>query len=245
MKRIAIFGATSAIAQSFSRHAAAHGDALFLVGRNADKLSIVAEDLRVRGASRVHCAVVDLADTSTHRRLVDEAERMLGGLDGALIAHGTLTDQANAEKDFTIAEREFRTNFLSAASLLTSLATRFEQRRAGVIVAISSVAGDRGRRSNYVYGSAKAALSAFLSGLRGRLAKSGVSVVTIKPGFVDTPMTSHLAKNVLFASSEHVGRRIYSAFERREDVVYVPYFWRFVMVIVRAIPERLFKRLDL
>jgi decaprenylphospho-beta-D-erythro-pentofuranosid-2-ulose 2-reductase len=243
VRRIAVFGATSAIAQGFLRAAAAQGDALFVVGRNAEKLSAVADDIRVRGARLVHATAANLEETWRHAGLIDEAERTLGGLDAVLVAHGTLPNQAAAERDFTIIEREIRTNFLSAASILTVAANRFEEKRAGVLVAISSVAGDRGRRSNYVYGAAKAALSAFLSGLRGRLAPAGVSVVTVKPGFVDTPMTAHLPKNALFATSDAVGRRIYRALERREDVVYIPFFWALIMRAIRLVPERIFKRL--
>ena len=242
MRRIAVFGATSAIAQGFLRAAAAQGDALFIVGRNAETLSAVADDIRVRGAQLVHATAADLEETWRHGELIGDAERTLGGLDVVLVAHGTLTNQAAAERDFTVVEREFRTNFLSAASILTVAANRFEEKRAGVLVAISSVAGDRGRRSNYVYGAAKAGLNAFLSGLRGRLAPGGVSVVTVKPGFVDTPMTAHLPKNALFAAPDAVGRRIYRAMERRENVVYVPFFWTFVMGALRLIPERVFKR---
>jgi short-subunit dehydrogenase len=245
VKRIVIFGATSAIAQGFAREAAAQGDALFLVGRNREKLSAVAEDAHVRGASAVHTGVADLDDIARHRPLIDQAEQALGGLDGVLVAHGTLTDQAAAERDFAIVERDVHTNFVSAASILTAAADRFEAKQAGTIAAISSVAGDRGRRSNYVYGASKAALTAFLSGLRNRLAPHGVAIVTVKPGFVDTPMTAHLTKNALFAKPDDVGRRIYRALERRQDVVYVPFFWAFVMAIVRSVPERVFKRLKL
>lgn len=245
MRRIIIFGATSAIAQGFARQAATRGDALFLVGRSAEKLAAVADDARVRGASSVHTAVADLDETARHGPLVQDAERALGGLDGALVAHGTLTDQAAAQRDFAVVRREVHTNFLSAASILTIVANHFEEKRAGTIAVISSVAGDRGRQSNYVYGAAKAALTTFLSGLRSRLAPSGVAVVTVKPGLVDTPMTAHLPKNALFAKPDDVGRRIYRALERGEDVVYVPFFWACVMLLVRSVPERVFKRLKL
>lgn len=136
-------------------------------------------------------------------------------------------------------------NFVSAASLLSHLANLMEKRRGGTIAVISSVAGDRGRQSNYVYGAAKAGLSAFASGLRNRLQKSGVSVVTIKPGFVDTPMTAHVKKGPLFATPEAVARGIVKAIDRRKDVVYVPGFWRPIMWLIRSIPERIFKRLSL
>lgn len=245
MRRVIILGATSAIAQETARCFASKGDKLFLVARNAARLETVAADLRTRGASQVEIEAFDLNDVDRHEALLDQAELRLGGLDTALVAHGTLSDQAACQIDFAKAEAEIRTNFLSAASLLTHLANRFEARRAGAIAVISSVAGDRGRQSNYVYGSAKAALTAFCSGLRNRLHPAGVTLVTVKPGFVDTPMTAHLPKGPLFASAQRVGRGIYKAVARRRNVVYLPGFWRPIMAIIRAIPELVFVRLKL
>lgn len=245
MKRTLVLGATSSIAHETARIWASRKDSLYLVGRNAERLEAVAADLRVRGASRVETEVRDLTDLEAHDGIVRRAEEALGGLDRALLAHGTLGDQALSQEDFTEAEKELRNNFLSAASLLTHLANRFETKKAGSIVVISSVAGDRGRQSNYVYGSAKAAVSAFTSGLRNRLQKSGVSVLTVKPGFVDTPMTAHVPKNPLFARPEAVARGIVRAEDRRRDVVYLPGFWRLIMLAVRMLPERIFKKLSL
>lgn len=245
MRRIVILGATSAIAQETARCFASKGDRLFLVARSPERLEAVAADLRVRGASQVEIEAFDLNDMERHESLLDQAELRLGGLDGALVAHGVLTDQAAAQADFARVESDFRTNFLSAASILTHLANRFEARRTGVIAVISSVAGDRGRQSNYVYGSAKAALTAFCSGLRNRLHPSGVALVTVKPGFVDTPMTAHVPKGPLFASAQRVGRGIFRAMTRRRSVVYLPFFWRPIMAIIRAVPEFVFVRLKL
>lgn len=245
MRRIFIAGATSAIAQETARRWAARGDSLFLVGRNREKLEAIADDLRVRGAKQVEHEVRDLRELAGHEELVALAAQKLGGLDTALIAHGTLGDQKKAEADFSAAEEEIRNNFLSAASLLTVLANRFEAQKKGDIAVISSVAGDRGRQSNYVYGSAKAALSAFASGLRNRLHKHGVTVTTIKPGFVDTPMTAHVPKGPLFASPGKVADGIVRAVDQRKSVVYLPGFWRGIMAIIRAIPERIFQRLSL
>ncbi len=165
--------------------------------------------------------------------------------DTVLIAHGTLSDQKACEASVELTLREIDTNALSVVALLTRIANRLEQRRAGTIAVISSVAGDRGRGSNYVYGSAKALVTAFLSGLRQRLGKSGVGVVTIKPGFVDTPMTAAFAKGPLWASPEKVAKGIVRALDRRSDTVYLPGFWWTIMFIIRAIPERLFWRLSL
>jgi len=243
--RLMIIGATSAIAHQTAKHFAADGAEFFLVGRNPEKLAAVQADLEVRGAARVILHPLDLDDLGQHAALVSAAYETLGGLDAVLIAHGTLPDQTRVQASVEDTLREFNTNALSYISLLTLLAERFEQQRQGCIAVISSVAGDRGRGSNYVYGAAKGAVTLFASGLRARLSKVGVAVVTIKPGLVDTPMTTHLKKNPLYASPERVGRRIYAAMLRHEDVVYVPWFWRYIMWIIRLIPERVFKKLSL
>lgn len=245
MKKVLVLGATSAIAQATVRLLAARGAALYLVGRNAQRLAAVAEDARTRGASKVESEALDLDDFSQHGPLVERAVAALGGLDGALLAHGVLGDAKAAERSWEEAERILRTNFLSAVSLLTPLANYLEAQRQGTLVVISSVAGDRGRQSNYVYGASKGGLSTFLQGLRNRLARSGVAVVTVKPGFVDTPMVAHLKKSALFASAESVGRGVLRAADARKDVVYLPGYWGLIMFVVRCIPERLFKRLKL
>ena len=156
-----------------------------------------------------------------------------------------MRDQARCEREVRVALEEFSTNALSVISLLTLAAPIFEQQRQGTIAVISSVAGDRGRQNNYLYGSAKAAVSTFLQGLRSRLFKSGVAVVTIKPGLVDTPMTAHLRKTALFASPEPVGAAIYQAIFKGQETAYVPWFWQGVMIVIKLVPERLFKRLNL
>ena len=243
MKKILIAGATSAIARGFARAAAERGDALYLVGRSEPRLNETAADLKVRGASSVGTCVMDLRETARHAALIDAAEKDMSGLDMVLLAHGTLTDQAAAEQDVALLDREIATNFTSAATLMTLVANRFEQKRAGSIGVITSVAGDRGRQSNYVYGASKAALIAFTSGLRGRLARSGVSVTDIRPGFVDTPMTANVKKNALFAQPDAVGRTIYNAMQKQKDVIYVPGFWRFIMMAIKTVPEPIFKQL--
>ncbi len=243
VKKILIIGATSAIAQAFARlHI---GDELFLVARNAAKLESVAKDLKARGTKKIGVADMDANDFARHGSMLDMAVRELGGLDVALIAHGTLGDQKTSERDFGAADQEFKTNFLSVVSLLTPLAALFEKQGSGVIAVISSVAGDRGRQSNYIYGSAKGALSLYLAGLRNRLHASGVSVLTIKPGFVDTPMTAHLKKGLLFASPEKVASDISRAIDSKKSILYTPWIWRWIMLIIRMIPENVFKRLKL
>jgi short-subunit dehydrogenase len=246
MRKILIIGATSAIAAATARLFAARGDAMFLVARNAEHLRAVVADLNVRGAARTDNATLDATDFAAHEAVLDQAERDLGGIDVALIAHGTLSDQAECERSLDALRREFDTNAISTIALLTSLANRMEARRSGTLAVISSVAGDRGRQSNYVYGAAKAALSTFLGGLRQRLAKSGVAVLTIKPGFVDTPMTAGIAnKGALWAQPERIAAGIVKAIDRRRNIVYLPWFWRWIMLVIRHIPEPLFKRLKL
>jgi short-subunit dehydrogenase len=241
--RLAIFGATSAIAGETAKRFAADRAEIVLIGRDATRLEAVAADLRARGAPRVEVLTADLAVLDEHAGLVEKAWTALDGLDAVLIAHGTLGDQKASESDVSVMLAEMRTNALSYMSLLTLLGNRFEAQRAGCIAVISSVAGDRGRASNYVYGSAKAAVSAFTSGLRARLSKAGVSVVTVKPGVVDTPMTGGVRKGPLTASPDKVGARIYEAMLKGEDTVYTPWFWAPIMQVIRAMPERVFKKL--
>jgi short-subunit dehydrogenase len=240
MRRVLVLGATSAIAQQVARLYAARGADLFLVARNAERLAAVADDLRVRGAS-VATAVADLDDPSLH----DEILAGAAPLDVVFLAHGVLGDARESMRDAGAAEAVLRTDLVAPVALLTLAAQRLEAQGKGCIAALSSVAGDRGRASNPVYGAAKAGLTAFLSGLRNRLSRAGVRVVTVKPGFVDTPMTGHLPKNPLYSSPERVARDVVRAIDGSADVVYTPWWWRLVMLAVRLVPERLFKRLSL
>ena len=245
MRKILICGATSAIARETARLFARDGDCLYLVGRDINKLQGVARDLKVRGANKTDCFAVDLNDFDRHETIIRNAMESLDGLDTVLVAHGTLSDQEDCEKEYRLAEQEIRTNFLSVVSLLTPIANIFEKQGYGSIAVISSVAGERGRQSNYVYGTAKGAVSLFLQGLRNRLHSKGVHVLTVKPGFVDTPMTAHLRKNALFAHPEDVAIGIYRGIHKRRDTVYLPGYWRFIITIINHIPERYFKRLNL
>jgi decaprenylphospho-beta-D-erythro-pentofuranosid-2-ulose 2-reductase len=245
MKHVMIIGATSAMASAVAREFARNGAALFLFARNQEKLETLANDLRVRGASVVHTAAFDAHDLASHERRLEQAVEILGDLDAVLIAHGDLPDQVDCQSTYEKTESALRCNLLSPVAFLTWLANYFEARRKGNITVIGSVAGDRGRQSNYVYGTAKGGLATFLQGLRNRLAPAGVSVTTIKPGFVDTPMTQHLPRGPLFAEAHTVGQRIHKAMLRGESVVYTPWFWRFIMAIIQHIPEAIFKKMRL
>ena len=243
--KLLVLGATSVIAQeTLKPFAKEHAD-FFLVGRNKERLSAVASDLRARGANKVEEFPLNLDTVETHQYLVELAVKNLDGLDLAFIAYGTLSDQSLCQASVETTIKEFNTNFISTISLLTHLANYFEKERKGCIAVISSVAGDRGRKSNYVYGAAKGALNIFLQGLRNRLTESDVNVLTIKPGFVDTPMTRNIPKNNLFAQPKVVGDKIYQAIKTRQDVLYVPGFWRIIMFAIRSIPEQIFKKLSL
>ena len=216
-----------------------------LVGRSTNRLTAVAQDLLTRGALAVDTWVMDLDDTAGHPEMLTIAAERLGRIDVALIAHGVLGDQTAAEADFEVAAAILHTNFISTVSLLTWLGNYFQAQRAGTLAVVSSVAGDRGRKSNYVYGASKGALNIFLEGLRNRIDRDGVQVLTIKPGFVATPMTAHVAHNALFATPDQVAVGILNAVERRRDVAYVPWFWAWIMLLVRAIPGSRFKKMNM
>ena len=242
MKRILIVGATSGIAIACARLWAAAGVVLVLVARDPQKLDQVAADLHVRGAATVETQLMDGTDVTAHAAMLDAA----GAIDVALIAYGTLPDQKLCERDALAAAQAFTTNASSVIVLATAIIERMERQGRGTFAVISSVAGDRGRASNYVYGAAKAAVTTFCDGARARLFKSGVHVMTIKPGFVDTPMTKDAAlSRALVASPEQVARRIVKGIDRKAAVLYVPGWWRWIMLIIRLLPEPIFKRLKL
>lgn len=243
-KAVLALGATSAIGEATLRLLAERGARFYLVARNREKLNAVAADLHTRGATGVATHVMDLDDTAAHPAMLAAAAQSLGTIELALLAHGVLGTQEETEASFAAAEAVLRTNFLSPVSLITWLANYFESTKQGTLAVISSVAGDRGRRSNYVYGASKGALNVFLEGVRARLDRVGVQVLTIKPGFVATPMTAHLPQGPLFATPAQVARGIVKAIERQRDVVYLPGFWRVIMLIIRLIPGRIFKKLN-
>ncbi len=245
MQKVLIIGATSAIAEATARLFAQRGDHLYLLARNPQRLSAIVQDLKVRGAASVAGARLEANAFETHPTLLDNAVAALQGIDVVLIAHGVLPDQAACAADFKVALDSLNSNAVSKMSLLTHLANLMERQQQGTIAVISSVAGDRGRQSNYVYGAAHSAMNTFLQGLRNRLSAAGVQVLTIKPGFVDTPMTANFNKGVLWAQPEAIAQGIVRAIDKRRNVVYLPWFWRFIMLIVLHIPEFIFKKMKL
>ena len=245
-RNIIIVGATSGIAQAVARRYAQKGARLFLVAKDTVKVQAVAADLRARGASAVDVFVMDMNDTSRLTAMLQSASQALGRMDLALVAHGTLPDAERARMDVGYLVQQFRTNAESVIACLASLAEHFQTQGSGVLAVIGSVAGDRGRATNYAYGAAKAAVHAFASGLRAQLFRHGVHVVTIKPGFVATQMTAQLdLPSALTAQPDTVAARIEWAIEARRNVVYTPGFWWLIMAVIRVIPETLFKRLKL
>ena len=246
MKRILIIGATSAIATACARIWAAQGHSLFVVGRDSERLRALVGDLSVRGASQCTHWVMDVGRLDGYEPMFEVALDALGALDVVLIAHGTLPNQSACESDPELMLQEFSTNCTSTLALLAIIGNRLEAQGSGAIGVITSVAGDRGRPSNYVYRSAKAAVSVFCEGLRARLFNRGVTLTDIRPGFVATPMTEGLSlPGALVAQPEAVARRITAAVERGADVVYAPAFWWWIMIVIRNIPRFIFKRISL
>jgi decaprenylphospho-beta-D-erythro-pentofuranosid-2-ulose 2-reductase len=238
-----ILGASSGMARAVARRYAEAGYRLHLAGRDLAELERDAVDLRLRSGQEVSCHPFDVLDLATHEVLLDA----LDGLpDVALCAVGLMADQAACDADPQLADLVLRSNLNGPAHLLTLLGNRMAARGSGTIIGISSVAGDRGRKSNYSYGAAKAGFTAFLSGLRGRLLPSGVHVMTVKPGFVRTRMTAGMKlPPPLTAAPQEVAEAIFRAQAKRRDVIYVRPVWRWIMLIIRLIPERLFKRLSI
>ena len=244
-QRILIIGATSAIATAVARRYASASARIYLVARRPAALAAAADDLRVRGAAEVGTAVLDANDITSHAGVVDAAWSKWGGFDRVLVAHGVLPDQAECERSVEMALASFDTNARSVLALLLLLAARLETQGAGSLAVISSPAGERGRQSNYIYGAAKASVTVLAAGLRHRLADKGVRVLTILPGFVDTPMTASFRKGPLWASPDRVAADIHRAMEGGFGSVYTPRFWRWILLIIRHMPERIFIRTKL
>ncbi len=243
MVTVLILGATSDIAQAVARRFAQASCDLQLAARDPAKLEVLASDLRVRHQVRVQTVAFDATHFDTHPKFYHQLQPSPTVV---ITVFGYLGDQAKGEKDWAEAHAILDANYTGAVSILNVVAEDFAQKRAGTIVGISSVAGDRGRGSNYLYGSAKAGFSAYLSGLRNRMHPHGVTVITVKPGFVDTSMTEHLdLPPLLTAPPSAVANDVFRAVKLKKDVVYTRWFWQPIMSVIKLLPERVFKRLKL
>ena len=244
-KTVLIAGATSAIAQGIAAGFARRGYEVLVAGRDLEETGRIAADLAVRYGVKSRALSFDATDFGSHQRFADALFQGGAGLTGVVVCFGLLGDQATAAADPLAARRIVDVNFTGAATLLAPIANHLERQGSGFIAALGSVAGDRGRQSNYIYGSAKGALALYLQGLRQRLAKHNVTVTTIKPGFVDTRMTFGMPGLFLVADPAEVGEAAVRAILAGKSVVYLPWFWRFIMLIIRSIPESIFMRLKL
>lgn len=246
MKSVLVIGASSAIAEAVAKRYAKMGARFFLLARSSEKLSAIRADLLIRGAGSVDTGVFDINDLDEHTTVLERAIQLLGTLDVALVAHGTLGNQQECEYSPELALQELQTNAVSTIAFLTRLGNLFEKQRTGTIAVISSVAGDRGRPSNYVYGTAKAAVTTFCEGLNARMFKAGVHVLTIKPGMVASPMTDGLdLPGILLAQPDQVAADIIRGIEKKVDTLYTPWFWKYIMAGIVHLPTLLFKKLNL
>jgi short-subunit dehydrogenase len=242
-----IVGATSEIVRAVALELARTGGRFVLAGRDVEELAIVADDLRLRTAATVSIIPLDVTAYDTHGGFLDACLAALGAIEGIVIGQGCMADQQLAASDWFATQQMIEVNFASAVSLLNLFADHLANQGHGYICGISSVAGDRGRQSNYIYGSTKAAFSTYLAGLRNKLYHDGVVVITVKPGFVDTSMTWGLlsAGSPLVATPDRVAQDVARAIQRRKNTIYTPWFWSFIMLTIRLLPEAIFKRLSL
>jgi short-subunit dehydrogenase len=245
-KSVVVLGATSPIARATAQAFARAGWNVLLAGRDREEIETLAADLRVRGGGEVWTLDLDATDFASHAEFVERCCEIVGdGLEGVLLCIGNMPPQAEAQRDWATARSTIETNYTAAVSLLERFAARMETRGRGWLCGVSSVAGDRGRMSNYIYGSAKAGFTEYLAGLRNRLWHAGVHVVTVKPGPVDTPMTFGMDKLPLLARPEAVGRAIYRGIMKKKNVVYAPGLWRWIMLMIRHVPEWQFKKMKM
>jgi prepilin-type processing-associated H-X9-DG protein len=243
MPDILILGASSDIASACAHKFASHGYTIWLAGRNTDLLKTQASDISIRHNAKANVLFFDADKTADHTEFVSTLAFVP---DVVLVAFGYLGDQELAEASWDESTRIINTNYVGAVSILNALTNVMRRQKKGVIVGISSVAGSRGRKSNYIYGSAKAGLTAYLSGLRNKLYNDNIHVVTVLPGFVYTKMTEHLQlPKPLTAKPETVADAIYSAVKNKKNVVYVKPVWRLIMFTISNIPEFIYKKLSI
>lgn len=246
IKNLLILGATSAIAVAYAREVCKNFNVNFLlVARDAKKIEIVKNDLLARGASEVKDYILDFKNTDSFSHLINYIKEDFNEINEVLLAFATLPDNEALLSDSKALQEELSLNIISPLILLTEVSNIFKDKSCGTIIAISSVAGDRGRKSNFIYGATKSALSTYMSGLRNYLFDYNVKVINVKPGFVDTPMTSEIEKSKLFVKPEVIAHGIINAVRKEKDEVYLPKFWLLIMLIIRNIPEKIFKRLSI
>ena len=242
---ILVIGATSAIARSVSRLYAVKNAKLFLLARDEERLRESAADLELRGASSVKALNYNAENTEKHSAIVEAAVEYLGSIDIVLICHGNLPNQEECQADYEKAENAIRVNGLSVISLCTEIVNRLRKQKKGTLAVITSVAGERGRQPNFVYGAAKAMVSTYLQGLRGSLMKDNVHIVDVRPGLIDSPMTAYLKKGLLWSSPESIAPSIIKGIGRKRHIIYAPSYWRLIMLLVCVIPETIFKRIKI
>lgn len=243
MGTVLILGATSSVALELSRIYAQAGYSLQLAARSVDRLNPLKSDLSIRYQRSVDLIEFDAG-------LIDQHDSFYASLspkpDVVVCLFGVLGDQQESEEDWEKAQQILVINFIAAVSILNIVARDFKKKGKGIIVGVSSVAGERGRQSNFLYGSAKAGFTTYLSGLRNQLCRYNVQVITIKPGFIKSKMTANISTpKILTATPKQVALAIVQAVNKKRDVVYTLWFWRWIMVVIRLIPEFIFKKLKL
>jgi len=243
MPSVLILGATSDMAMAIAEKFAEEKFNIFLACRNHNRLVPFCKDLEIRFQINSTLIEFDANQTDIHQAFVDSIDTFP---EITICVFGYLGDQKNAEINWLESAKILNTNYLSAISILNRIAHHYESQKRGTIIGISSVAGERGRQSNYIYGSAKAGFTTYLSGLRNRLYQHGVHVMTVKPGFVHTKMTENLhLPEILTASPKDVANEIYKGYKNNKNTIYTLWFWKWIMYIIKAIPEFLFKKMKL
>lgn len=244
-RSILILGATSPIARATSEEFAQKGYSIYLAGRNEEELKRIAADIQIRHHVKCRYGYFDAEDLENHESFFHQVVEECEEIEGVVLAFGYMGEQEKATRDCRELQAVINRNYTGACSILATCANYLELKKTGFLVAFSSVAGDRGRQSNYVYGSAKAGLSTYLQGLRNRLHPLGVQVLTVKPGFVDTSMTFGKSGTFLVADPKDIARDVVKAIDRKKTVIYTPWFWRWIMALIKAVPESIFQRLKL
>ena len=244
-QRVLVFGATSAICQELLKIYAFRGASFYLLGRDEEQLEAIGRDLAVRGGGFLGSAAYNFNDWERHDQELAQAVSILGQADVAIVAHGSLPDQSQCEISNAAVKACIEDNFSSAAMIIHSVAQQLSLQGHGTLAVLSSVAGDRGRKSNYTYGAAKAGIDTLLEGMRGRFSATPVNIVNIKPGLISTPMTAGMKQGLLWSTPEKIAPMIFDAISRGKSVCYVPGYWRLVMLVIRWLPAGIMARLPI